>query len=429
MEKLEKTLFVESTELVNINGDSNVPTALCYLESGKCFGYAALEKSEGNIVNTEFKVDLGEYDLQNTSKKNKMFETAEGGEKSSFELAKDFINMILDNVEGQAILPAYDRKGLKILVSEPLAFQIEDRGKSWIKNYRDNIERILHRYDIVEFLPEPFAVYQYYRYGLKIPQLLEASKQVALIIDFGGGTFDVSVIESTRTGDISKKGKFANPLSASSEPFGGFFINEKIAEYLILRRFESDSEKRKSSQFFKTYLRYKKGELDFDALNDEKKSFIRNIKKLSRNVEAKKIELCKKIVNWDLKADCYEKVLIEVPDNPYIGNSKWHTVSLFGHELRTIFRNEIWEPRIKKVLKSAISRAKESLKDKHITITLISGGSSNIRWLEKFIIEEFKDDLGRAAPIPLSQSFQEIVAKGLAIECARRHYDPDSEFV
>ena len=60
---------------------------------------------------------------------------------------------------------------------------------------------------------------------------------------------------------------------------------------------------------------------------------------------------------------------------------------------------------------------------------MISGGSSNIRWFERLITEEFGNDLAHAKPIPLSGSFQEIVAKGLAIECARRFYNPDSEFV
>ena len=78
---------------------------------------------------------------------------------------------------------------------------------------------------------------------------------------------------------------------------------------------------------------------------------------------------------------------------------------------------------------SAISRSENDLKGKKISVTLISGGSSNIRWLEKLLWEACSDSLGSAKPIPLSGSFQEVVAKGLAIECARRHYDPDSEFV
>jgi molecular chaperone DnaK (HSP70) len=69
-------------------------------------------------------------------------------------------------------------------------------------------------------LPEPFAVYQYYRYGEKHPLVAERRRHHALVIDFGGGTFDVCVITTTKEGDISQGGRMARPLSASSNPIG-----------------------------------------------------------------------------------------------------------------------------------------------------------------------------------------------------------------
>ena len=67
--------------------------------------------------------------------------------------------------------------------------------------------------------------------------------------------------------------------------------------------------------------------------------------------------------------------------------------------------------------------------DKRITITLISGGSSNFRWMLGLLEKEYSDDLFGAEPVPVGHSFQEIVANGLAIECARRYFSTDSEFV
>ena len=355
MASVDKTLFIESTELSKISGRTNIPTALCYKNNATLFGYEALSEINNNrIVNKNFKIELGDFPPEAVISEKNLIEADNGTVKSAFELTRDFFNSILENIEGQDSIPAYDRKGLKILVAEPLSFQVENRGSSWIKNYRDNIERVLHRYEKVDFLPEPFAVYQYYRYGLKIPQLAGKEKHIALIIDFGGGTFDVSIIESTNAGDISLSGKHAKPLAASSEPYGGFYINQKIGEYLIIRNLEESSDKKKADQHIKTYERVKAGNLDFDQLNNEKKSFIRNLKKIVQSVEDRKIDLCKKITNWDLSVDCYEKVLIEIPLNPFSTKSRWIETSFFGHELRTIFKNQIWDQKLKKVINSAM---------------------------------------------------------------------------
>ncbi len=67
-------------------------------------------------------------------------------------------------------------------------------------------------FDEIDFLPEPFAVFQYYRYGIRHPLVAQQIKHAALVLDFGGGTFDVSLIETTNQGDISAGGRNAKPL-------------------------------------------------------------------------------------------------------------------------------------------------------------------------------------------------------------------------
>src|SRR5437762_8666076 len=97
------------------------------------------------------------------------------------------------------------KRDANILVAEPLAMQDELVDENWVANYRTNIRRILEGkgFENVDFLPEPFAVYQYYRYGEKHPLVAERKKHHALVIDFGGGTFDVCVIATTKEGDIN----------------------------------------------------------------------------------------------------------------------------------------------------------------------------------------------------------------------------------
>ena len=83
-------------------------------------------------------------------------------------------------------------------------------------NYRTNLRSLLKGvrfegadnidFEEVEFLPEPFAVFQYYRHGVRHEAIQQRRKYCALVVDFGGGTFDVCVIETTHEGEISYGG-------------------------------------------------------------------------------------------------------------------------------------------------------------------------------------------------------------------------------
>jgi hypothetical protein len=76
-----------------------------------------------------------------------------------------------------------------------------------------------------------------------------------------------------------------------------------------------------------------------------------------------------------------------------------------------------------------LQRAEAELGNKPITVVLLSGGSSNIRWLKPLLERDVAASLREAEVLELSESFQEIVAKGLAVECARRfHTGGDGDF-
>ena len=425
----KKSFFVEGTQLIPINGDVYIPSALCYEKKHTydC-GISAIQRlQDGSIVNRNFKIELGNYIPQKLST-HKQFETNMPISKTAFELTTDFVRSILENVEGEASNFLSKKDGLKIIVSEPLSFYTEDNN--WIKQYRKNIRSILHAYEDVEFLPEPFAVYQYYRYGFKHPSMQDFEKQIALIVDFGGGTFDVSIIESTNKGDISIKGKHSKPLAASSRPIGGYYVNQVISKYLLLKYLSDDKKSYKKAQtYLKSYERTSKNDIKIEELALERQVFIRNFQRLEHVVEKAKIELSSKISNWELSGEDYSKVSVDVPKNPFNEETQWIPIDFIGHEFKKIFIQDIWNGQIKNVVSDAISRANSNLGDRKLTLTLISGGSSNIRWLGKLINKDLEAHLSNAVSISISHSFQEVVAKGLAIECARRHYDPESEFV
>jgi molecular chaperone DnaK (HSP70) len=123
-------------------------------------------------------------------------------------------------------------------------------------NYRKSIKKALQgRFVEIDFMPEPFAVYQYYRYGIRHPLVAEQRKHVALVLDFGGGTFDVSVVETTKSGEISGGGVNSRPLGARSIQVGGYYINRLLAEELLFSVLASRVEKSEVKEGSKFLLR------------------------------------------------------------------------------------------------------------------------------------------------------------------------------
>lgn len=425
VDKIQKTLWVTGVQPIEVNGSRYIPTALVYGKDGtKIFGSDAANSKSG-IVNNNFKIDLG--DISPGSPTRKLFATESGEEKSAYELTKDFLDLSLSPIEKELNPNESHRIPAKIIVAEPLNFQLQENYKSWVQNYRGNLRRILSKYEEVEFLPEPFAVYQYYRYGQRIPHLQEKAKHIALVLDFGGGTFDACIIESTNQGDISLSGKHSKPLGADSAAIGGFYINQCLAEYLIKKnidnRFKSDAD-----NCIKNFHRIKAGELDISTLSEKKQIFIKNLKSLASACEQYKINLTSSINSWSLGSEAYERISVSVPNDPF-SDGPWIQDELFAHQFRKIFIDRIWDQHIHKVIRKVLRLAESELIGKDITITLISGGSSNIRWMMELLARDFEEELSGAEPVPITQSFQEVVATGLAIECARRYYEEESEFV
>jgi hypothetical protein len=198
------------------------------------------------------------------------FRCGDGSYRSAAELTADFLHETLAHVS--AWLAGRDiKKGANILIAEPLAMQEDLVSEGWLANYRTNVRRILQGkgFDNVDFLPEPFAVYQYYRYGEKHPLVAERRKHHALVIDFGGGTFDVCVITTTKEGDISQGGRMARPLSASSNSIGGFSVNRLIAEELIRKVLASRNVTAKVNKGLELYRRWRKEGMDLTSLSTE----------------------------------------------------------------------------------------------------------------------------------------------------------------
>ena len=421
--------FINAVTLIDLEGATNVPTAVLYHPDGtQLVGSHALASAQNAsmLLNDNFKVDVGNFDP--TASQRTKFPCADGVRRSSAQMAADFIHHVLDNSTTWLASQAVARSP-SVLLAEPLAMHTELAEQGWLSNYRRSLERILvgkgFDKDKIDFLPEPFAVFQYYRYGIKHPAVAEQTKHNALVLDFGGGTFDVCVVSTSRQGDVSRSGRNSRPLAAASIPRGGFYINRLVAEHL-LRKTLDRSLQGALKESLQRYRRWRSGQLAYDDVGPRDQTFFLALRALVQRVEEAKIALSRSVISWNLDSSSNQTVPVPVPENPFEPATGFKNATYSLAEFRTLFVGPVWGE-LKRVVQSAISRAREELAGGTVHVILLSGGSANIGWLRELVLRDFRDQLEHARVLQLPD-FQEVVSKGLAIECARRFYSEGGDF-
>jgi hypothetical protein len=430
-QSMEKDFFISAINLAEIGDASTFPTALLYLpDDSFVVGRAALDKARSiDDLNLNFKIALGNIIPGGSAYRRERFATAVGQEKSAYELTKDFIEKVLLQLRQYLRSIGHEVAG-KIMVAEPLAFYTDETKSEWLPNFRNNMKRILEpHFKTIEFLPEPFAVFQFYKYGSKHPYLGERKRFNALVIDFGGGTFDVSVVRTTKEGDVKRGGKHSQPIGAVSEPIGGFYLNERISEALLVSLLRTKEEKTKANKAINQFKRWRENKIDIEELNQQSQNFIKNLHAMTFAVEPFKIGLCQLIHSWQLEdRNDGAAVAVSVCANPFEIESEKTTLRLSKGDLLKIFEEEIWNRRLKNVVRKVLKRSEEGLEGEPVSVVLLSGGSSNIGWLPHLIERDFAEELSQARVVQIGDDYQQVVAKGLAVECVRRMHDPNSEF-
>ena len=425
-----RNFFINAVGMVSFDGHESIPTAIRY-RTGEpnVIGVKATNDTTAiDGLNEDFKIDLGNFKPGKELERRKRVICGDGESRSTYNIARDYFTRLREEAAEHL-----QRHGMQIasnlLISEPLSFYAEEQD-DWLENYRGNLRRILGgMFQSIEFMPEPFAVYQYYRYGMRHAVVAQERKHCALVIDFGGGTFDASVVETTNAGDISQAGRHARPLGARSRAVGGFEINRVFAKTLLTTAFAKKPTKERETleRGLANYYRVRKGDLAFDDLSPSNQTFLRWLGRFLHEIEAAKIELSRKITDWRLDTALTEAVTVHIPENPFIADSGVMPIRVSGEILRGIVTDELWKG-LRQCVRSTLDCAKKDLQGRPIDVILLSGGSANLRWLEWLLKRDFDDDLARAHMVSLRESYQEVVAKGLAIECARRGYTEDSEF-
>ena len=381
----------------------------------------------------DFKLHIGREKARNTSRDI-------GGankERTNLGIAKDFFELLLENLRNGLISQGKSFPD-KILIAEPLPLPGADKvDKDWLRIYRDSIKKILPQseggklppFKEISFLPEPFAVYQYYRYGSQHQALAQSKKNIVFVADFGGGTFDCCVVETTYQGDISRAGKNANAYGAHSIPVGGFYINKIITEKILsLFHIKSKQDRKEIESSLRHYEHFRNDpdHISYDDYSEKRIAFFKNFEMLLISVETAKISIVRQINSWGLDDEItpLPKSSVSVPIDIFSSSSEVQKFSLDANLLREIFLEEIWEKKLKNAVSVSLNRAKADLNGKKINLVLLSGGSSNFRWIKPLLERDFFEPFEQANILELDGKFQEIVAKGLAIECARRYFNP-----
>ncbi|MGJ8670666.1 MAG: hypothetical protein ACSHXK_14345, partial [Oceanococcus sp.] len=235
-----KALQIETIRMLELKSGECTPTAVLFRgNDSPLIGKEALQhESFDDRANKNFKIVLGEQSKATVASRKKL-STADGKDRSAYEISSTFIRAALDQT---SLWPdnQYLNKANGILVAEPLRFLVDSedgqtQNQDWLRNYRAHLRSMLStHFECIDFLSEPFAAYIYFREGHRHRAITDRRAYTVLVLDFGGGTFDASVIATTKTGDIAKSGVNAKPLSAASKAIGGEQIDTLIAQECMM---------------------------------------------------------------------------------------------------------------------------------------------------------------------------------------------------
>ncbi len=229
-----------------------------------------------------------------------------------------------------------------------------------------------------------------------------------------------------KLGDVSYSGTNQKPIAARSEPVGGYLINRFIAEYLVEKCIPKSSIPY-LKKGLDAYTRVRRGDEEPELLADRYQIFITNFHRLIYEVEGAKLALCKQIRSWKLDDDNNCSVNLRWLQDPFQRDSGHAVVQFSARDLRGVFLQRVWQERLKPIVRDVISSASAETGGSPLDFLLLSGGSANIQWLRELIIRDFGNELDEQQILKLDD-YQEVVSKGLAIECTRRFYSPDGDF-
>ena len=274
------------------------------------------------------------------------------------------------------------------------------KDKTWPGQYRAHLNSVLVDlgYDPPTFFPEPFAVFQYYRH---VEQLIPSSRRplAVLVIDFGGGTVDSCVIETTNEGNLSRGGSTAVPLGVQAFFGAGKELDKRLFTLCIKR--SPDPKLHQDS---------------VDARIASRPWVLLAIEKM-------KISLSKKMQHARLEHDCAMHVeTLNLPKGTYHPDLPL-SLQLNGEDLKKTIK-DLWFDKngIGASVLATVTEARfrgGQVQLQQLDKVILGGGSSKLPFLKELVVKTL------AGLIPVSQDdvligkhSERAVAYGIAIEAA-----------
>lgn len=273
---------------------------------------------------------------------------------------------------------------LQLIVGIPPTTSAE--GKRWREIYKRRVGQALQAvgYQKPKFWPEPFAVFQYLKNIGEIRDI--GAHQNVLIIDVGGGTTNVCLIQTTKHGRLARGGANYVPQGVRSNSVGGSTLDTRIAESLLDT---SDP-------------------IQLEPILPEVK---RAKEEISRRLNSNK--------GWANPEDlACTKSSIDVGEN---------ILELTGESVKSIFVNRVW-PAIAAIVEESL----EEVLGKHLSnpvndvdTTILAGGTCQMELFRQLFIDRFGGrEAFRSSIYFTVPDYRCAVANGLAIEAAAnsRHH-------
>src|SRR5260370_8226671 len=272
--------------------------------------------------------------------------------------------------------------------------------EKWQSNYGKHVPLVLGELGYGEplFFPEPFAVFHYYRH---VENVIPSSNQPlkVLIVDFGGGTFDCCVVETTADGNLARGGATSIPLGVQSVQGAGKELDRKLMELGVGKV----SDARLKQEPIDSRLAARPWILLF--------------------AEEIKITLSEQMHGCRLEEDCSQFLASSrIPIGFYHPEVEFD-LALTGEDLKKAIKElwfKSWGPAIVKTL-NEVKYGRRGVQLDTLDRVILARGASGLPFLPQLVAKTLTDQVVfKAKDIAVGAHFEKAVAYGLAFEASEQ---------